>query len=343
MKRTGVNPGWRFAVFTGVLIVLLSAQLASTETKVVILHTVIGPKQVSLWIAQEQGLFAKQGVDVQLLPFDTRLPGRGQITGDVFGGIGIPAAIGRIAEGADLKVVAAFNNASGTTLHLVVRPDVRTSDDLRGKRFGINRIGTGSWVSAILALEHLGLEPRRDRVTIVEVGGGALGQVQALERGDIDATVLDPSQSAQLRAKGFSLLLDLSATNIPSIQDGVAIAGPYLREHPDVVEKVVAGLVEGIAFSQSPRNKETVLKTLMSRLKISSPAAAEVAYQESLARAIRKPYVSFEAAQSYRRVLALSDARVLNVKIEDLVEDRFVRKLEESGALDRLYNSYGVK
>jgi hypothetical protein len=41
--------------------------------------------------------------------------------------------------------------------------------------------------------------------------------------------------------------------------------------------------------------------------------------------------------------LALNDARVLNVKIEDLVEDRFVRKLEENGALDRFYNTYGVK
>jgi len=81
----------------------------------------------------------------------------------------------------------------------------------------------------------------------------------------------------------------------------------------------------------------------MSRLKISSLAAAEVAYQESLSRAIRKPYVSVLAAHSYRRVLALNDARVLNVKIEDLVEDRFVRKLEDTGAFDRLYNTYGVR
>jgi hypothetical protein len=42
-------------------------------------------------------------------------------------------------------------------------------------------------------------------------------------------------------------------------------------------------------------------------------------------------------------VLALNDARVLNVKIENLIEDRFVRKLEESGALDRLYSAYGVR
>jgi hypothetical protein len=81
----------------------------------------------------------------------------------------------------------------------------------------------------------------------------------------------------------------------------------------------------------------------MARLNISSPEAAEVAYKEFLARASGKPYVSVAAAQSYRRVLALNDARVLNVKIENLMEDRFVRKLEESGALDRLYSAYGVR
>jgi ABC-type nitrate/sulfonate/bicarbonate transport system substrate-binding protein len=167
--------------------------------------------------------------------------------------------------------------------------------------------------------------------------------VQALEAAEIDATVLDRAQSAQLRAKGFSLLLDMSGTNVPSIQDGLAVATPYLREHPDVVERVVAGLAEGIVFSLSPRNKDTVLKTLMARLNISSPAAAEIAYQGALASLNRRPYVSVAAGETYQRVLARNDPRVLNVKIEDLVDNSFVRKLDESGALDRLYFSYGVK
>jgi hypothetical protein len=56
-----------------------------------------------------------------------------------------------------------------------------------------------------------------------------------------------------------------------------------------------------------------------------------------------KPSVSVAAAQSYQRVLAFNDPRVLNVKIEDILEDRFVRALEENGTIDRLYNAYGVK
>jgi ABC-type nitrate/sulfonate/bicarbonate transport system substrate-binding protein len=294
-----------------------------------------------LWIAEEQGLFAKHGVDVKLVLLDAPLGRR--IMGDVFGAIGIPIVIGQAVQGADQKVVAAFNNAAGITSQLVARAEVKRPGDLRGKRFGVNRIGTGIWIDAIRALEHLGLEPTRDGITFPEGGGAALQLVQALEAGRIDAAMLDPSQAAQLIAKGFSLLLDMSTTNIPGIQDALVVAGPYLREHPAVVEKVVAGLVEGIAFSLAPRNKETVVKTLMARLDISSAGAAEVAYQESLARAIRKPYMSVAAAQDYRRVLALNDPRVLDVKIEDLMDERFVRKLEETGAIDRTLSHYGIK
>jgi hypothetical protein len=81
----------------------------------------------------------------------------------------------------------------------------------------------------------------------------------------------------------------------------------------------------------------------MTRLNIASPEAAELAYEEFLTRVRGKPNVSVAAAQSYQSVLAFNDPRVLNVKIEDILEDRFVRALEENGTIDRLYNAYGVK
>ena len=66
MKRNGMNSGWYVAALAVGLFVLLNAELASAQAKVAILHVVIGPKQVPLWIAHEQGLFAKQGIDVHL-------------------------------------------------------------------------------------------------------------------------------------------------------------------------------------------------------------------------------------------------------------------------------------
>lgn len=67
------------------------------------------------------------------------------------------------------------------------------------------------------------------------------------------------------------MLLDMYPANISAAQNALVVAGAYLREQPNVVEKVVAGLVEGIAFSLSPSNKDVVLKTLMAHMKITDP------------------------------------------------------------------------
>ena len=110
-----------------------------------------------------------------------------------------------------------------------------------------------------------------------------------------------------------------------------------------MVEKVVAGLLEGFAFSLAPRNEEAVRKTMMTRMNLSAPAAVESAYRSFLSRSNRKPYASTEAMQNMQRIIGLADPRVLNIRIEDLADDRFVRKLDQSGTIDRLYQSYGVE
>jgi hypothetical protein len=98
-----------------------------------------------------------------------------------------------------------------------------------------------------------------------------------------------------------------------------------------------------MAFSLAPPNANTGRKTLMARMKISAPAAAESGYRDFVSRANRKPYASIAAMQNMQRVMALNDPKVLSVKIENLIDDGFVRKLDDSGAIDRLYESYGIK
>ena len=98
------------------LALLLPTDPTAAQTKISILYPVIGAKQVSLWIAYDQGLFAKQGLDATMV--ETRLnrglAGREEIRGNLFAAIGIPPTISRVADGEDLKVVAAYNNATGT-------------------------------------------------------------------------------------------------------------------------------------------------------------------------------------------------------------------------------------
>jgi hypothetical protein len=157
-----------------------------------------------------------------------------------------------------------------------------------------------------------------------------------LEAGAIDGAFFDPGLASQLTAKGFSIVADLSRFDISPIGIGPVVTSAYLRRSPEVVEKVLTALVESLAFSLSSTNKSTVLKTLMKHLRITDQAAAEESYQELLLFN-RKPYPSVKGMRDVQRLLALQNPKVGSVKIEEIVESRFVRKLDDSGFIDRLY------
>lgn len=124
---------------------------------------------VLLALAEQEALFQKYGID------DVRSLGvKGatvpRLTADMpLGMIGEPAALLQATEGADLRLVASFSDIK-LSGQLVARLGINTPDDLRGKRMGARVIGAGLWISTILALERLGLDPRRDQINILPVG-----------------------------------------------------------------------------------------------------------------------------------------------------------------------------
>ncbi len=318
----------------------LSAEVAAAQTKVNIIYPgAVGTWIVPLLVAKEQGLFSKNGLDVGLVSVSGATVPR--LTGNVpLGCIGGPAALLQAVEGTDLKILGSFDTArlSG---HIVARPGITKPEDLRGKRFGVRVIGAAQWIHTILALEHLGLDPKRDNISTLAVGDEPQ-IVRALEAGAIDAAVLSQAQSHHLKTKGFSMLFDLLPANVYGAPSALVVTATYLNQHPDVVEHVLTALVEATAFSLAPTNKSAILSTIMKLFDLSDPAAAERTYQ-SLAGLSRTPYAALERFKSVQKVMAIHDPKVLEVKVEEMLEDRFVRKLADSGMIDRIYGTYGVR
>jgi ABC-type nitrate/sulfonate/bicarbonate transport system substrate-binding protein len=312
------------------------AHSAEALVKILIGHPV-SLRVVPLLIAQEQRFFAKHSIDPLLVTFAR--PGPTIIASLVaeelqIAYVSAPPIIGAAAQGMDLKMLASFS-ADRLYFKLVARPDIKRPEELRGKRIGVPNIGGGIWMATMLASEQMGLNPQRDNIKILAVGDQA-SMPSALEAGAIDGAIFDPGLASQLEAKGFSIVADLSRFNIPPIGIGPVVTSAYLRRYPEVVEKVMTALVESLAFSLSSRNKSTVLKTLMKHLRITDQAAAEESYQELLLFN-RKPYPPIKGMRDVQRLLALQNPKVGNVKIEEIVESRFVRKLDDSGFIDRLY------
>ena len=178
------------------------AGAAAAKPKVVIAHAAMNFRVAPLWVAQDQGFFTKYGIDSEVIYMrggPTLLSG--MLSGDIQIGWTASVIIASMAEGADFVIVAGFNNR--VTDDLIVRPSIKRPEDLRGKRFGvqsIESIGGGGWMGAMLGLESLGLEPRRDDIRVLVIGDSTV-RGQALEAGSIDATILVSTAPSAARLK----------------------------------------------------------------------------------------------------------------------------------------------
>lgn len=310
---------------------------STTPKKVNIIYAeATGSFIVLLAIAQQQGFFAKYGVDTQSIAAKGAVVPR--LTSETpIGMIGEPATLLQSAGGADLRIIASFSeiNLSG---HFVARPKIKEPKDLRGKRIGVRVQGAGIWISTILALEQLGLSPQRDNIDTVSIGS-PVQILRALEEGSIDAALVTVAQSKDLKAKGFSVLLEKYPDDIGSFGGGLVVSSSYMLAHPDIVESVVAALTEALAFSKSEKYFTEVMEAFKISLNITDTNTAA----SNLKELKSKPYPSIVALRNMQRVISIHEPRVLALRIEELIDASFVRKLDESGALDQQFAAYGVK
>ena len=321
----------------------VSSHAAAGGSKVVISYGAVNARIAPIWIAQEQRLFAKNGVDAEvILVRQIQVTVAGISTGEVqIGYTSGSTLLGAAAGGLDVKMVAALNARVG--YDLVAVPAIKSPKDLRGKRFGVQVFGGGLWMGAMLGLEHLGLDPQRDNIQVIQVGDQTV-LTQALEKGTIDAAALDGVFSRKLKKEGLVILAELNRANIPYIGLGLVLKSAFIRERPEALEGILKGFVEAIAFILSPKNKPVVLKTIMNHLRISDPAVAEEGFQDLVTGAEKKPFPSVEGLRNMQRLLLkIGNPKLANVKVEELIDDRNLRKLDESGFINRIYSEYGVK
>ena len=83
-----------------------------------------------------------------------------------------------------------------------------------GKILGIQGVGGTNWMAALLWLEALGLDLRRDNI-ILQGTGEQVVRAQALESGKVDAAVIDMAFSKKLEQRGFNVIGDALKTDIP--------------------------------------------------------------------------------------------------------------------------------
>ena len=141
------------------------------------------------------------------------------------------SVLGAAAQGVDVRMLTSVS--SRVSWKLIATPEIKRAEDLRGKRFGVQSIVGSTWMYAMLGLEQLGLDPKRDNITFLPIGDPVVIS-QALEAGRIDAAVLDPALSRRITSKKFVQLVDLAKTNATFPGLGLGVTRSYLEQQFEI-------------------------------------------------------------------------------------------------------------
>jgi len=322
---------------------LLLASSPSTvfpATKLTIGHSTINPRIAPLWVAQEKGFFPKYGIDATLVFVrNTPIMIAGMKSGSISiaygGGSGI---LGASVTESDLRVLATFTGRM--TNNVVARPGIKTPKDLRGKILGIQGLGGTNWMAALLWLEHFGLDLRRDNIMLQGTGEQVV-RAQALESGIVDAAVIDMSFSKKLEQRGFNVIGDAQKVDIPFTGVDIVTTRAFIADQSMLLENLLKALLESLAYVVAPKNEPAVVGLIMKKLRIKDSVTAEEGYHDVVRTMARKPFPAIEGMRNVQRLLKTQNPRIGDIHIEDLIDNRFMRKLDDSGFIDRLYSASG--
>jgi len=294
------------------------------------------PHNTPLWVAKDKKLFDKYGVDVQLIfVMGGALVSQMLAAGEIQVAANAPAAlVSLIAGGTDIVAFLGISNTSPFTL--IAQPSIKTAAQLRGKRLGTARFGGSSHVSALIALDHLGLEAKRDKIVLLQTGLDP-ERMAALEQKGLDAAMLQRLATKTMLAKGYTQIVNLNQAKIPYQNTVLASRRDYMAANAKIFDSFVRAIVEGYAYVFNKENKQAVKEVIARNLRLPSAEAAEDFYIEAQEELDRKPYPTVEGTRTVIKFVAEQNPKVASVKAERIVDSSWLKKLDDEGFFEKVY------
>ena len=305
---------------------LTSLRIADAqELKPIRVSLSLGSAQLPLWVGREAGLFAKHGLNIELLGLQSAARQVQLIlAGDTLAASlsGTTPVRARI-EGADTIIIMGLLNSF--TLSVIAVPEIKEPADLKGKLIGVGSLGGSPTLLTQRLLKNWGLE---SDVKFLATGG-YIESIAALEKRRVHAAVLDPPRAYIGRKKfGFKELANLGqefkyATTV------IVARETQLRKERETFSQFAKAVIEGIHRVKTDR--EFAIKVLGKMLRSSDREILEETYRVFSALYERVPYPAAEGIQPILDEIALQYPKTKNYKPGDFIDTSIVRQLEQSG------------
>jgi len=208
-----------------------------------------------VWMAAASSAFQGEGIDVELVYIQSSAAIAALLAGEVDAvQISAPAIIPVVLAAGNAIMIAGLLNRMIFSFH--AQKEIKSSEELRGKIVGADRIGTPNDYGVRSALAKLGLKPEID-VQLLRLGGSAI-QWTALQSKQIAASALTPPVSFNADAQGYTRLAD--TYDLPYQNIGLVIRKTEIERRAETWLRLLRAVQRGIGtWYDDPQLSKSVL------------------------------------------------------------------------------------
>jgi NitT/TauT family transport system substrate-binding protein len=253
----------------------LSVQPATAADKIRIATGGLAASSAAVWASLETKSFQKYGLEPEYIIIDNgTVSGQALLAGELQYLISTGAlAIAANLKGGDLAIIGGIINF--IPFQLIGRPEIKTGEDLRGKKIAISRFGSASDFAAREALKKLRLDPAKD-VAILQVGGQS-ARFTALTQNAVQAAVFnEPLSTLTVTRHKMNLLADLANLDLPFPNTDYIVRREYLLAHRSQVVSFMKAILEGMRAIKADR--ALGIRAIQKYLKMNNAEEAGIAY-----------------------------------------------------------------
>ncbi len=299
--------------------VLLLPQAQSAAALEDVLVSYAGPTVTFLpaEVARQRGFLREQNLDVKLLLTRSEADRAALVSGSVDYTLRAGSSFVSAARGLPVKIVllATLRPFWG----LVVRPEIKSVGELKGKSVGVPGLLGAQQISAKVILKHYGLDPERDVIYRVVDSGT---RIAAILSGSLDSSMMDYGEAFRAKKAGLKMLVNAADLH-GLLAGGLAVNSKKLKEKPDQVKRMLKAMVQALRYIQE--NPEGTQQVMMDWLKLDSEMAADI-YQMAKNNYTKNGMID-EATMDPLVAAMLAEAGIKNIAPSQLVDFTLLREV----------------
>src|SRR4026209_1149019 len=320
-------------ILIGFLIFTVEIQLSYAQEKIRVGQGSISLQSGLMHIGKDRGLFAKYGLAPQVI----YIPGGSTnihvlISGnlDLSQLSGAPGVAANL-EGADIVYFAGLLDK--LNYQLITRPEIKSVEQLKGKKFGVSRYGSSADFGMRAMLKKLGVDPVKD-ATILQIGDEP-SRVAPIKSGNIDGTVANAPFGIEAERLKLNVLADSLKMDIPFFNTGLLGSRRFLDKQESKIMNFLRAYLEAIKVLKTERDYSIKALAQFTRVQNFKAIAQGLDYFNNQLAPV--PYPSVEAMQAVVAQIAESNPKARGVDAKAYVNDRYLKRLEEEGFVKKLW------